>query len=469
MTAEYGMLPASTGERKQRDISKGKQDGRADRDPAPDRPQPARRRRPRGARRAHDLRRLRRARGRRRHALRGDHRRLRRARARVPPAAGARACWRKSPLTGSIAAVSCGVVDGIPLLDLDYPEDSSAEVDANVVMTGEGGLVEVQATAERTPLSRTHLDELLALAQTGIEGLRAAQEAALRDEAAARDPQRPQAARVRAAAARRDARRRCPTSAPTPGGDRRHLRRERADQGPRGGAGDRPRRRSPTTPASRPRRSAGAPACAPRASPARTPPTARTSTKLHREAPAGSRARYVCVIAHVTPEGEEHLFEGTLRGHARRAPQRRGRLRLRPALRRRRDAGPHDGRAHGRREGRDLPPRPRRPGAARMAEHALTGATSRTHARPQPRRRGLDRLEHDPDRAQGRRGHPHRLGRDPHRGAALGHRPAGEPDRVLLRPPRRGAGRRRPPLRPREVRERRRGRRGDADPGRLAR
>ena len=83
------------------------------------------------------------------------------------------------PLTGSVAAVSCGVVDGVPLLDLDYPEDSSAEVDANVVMTGDGGLVEVQATAERTPLSRAHLDELLALAQTGIEGLRAAQEAAL--------------------------------------------------------------------------------------------------------------------------------------------------------------------------------------------------------------------------------------------------------------------------------------------------
>ena len=53
------------------------------------------------------------------------------------------------------------------MLDLDYPEDSSAEVDANVVMTGEGGLVEVQATAERTPLSRAHLDELLALAAAG--------------------------------------------------------------------------------------------------------------------------------------------------------------------------------------------------------------------------------------------------------------------------------------------------------------
>ena len=86
---------------------------------------------------------------------------------------------KRSPLTGSVAAVSCGVVDNVPLLDLDYPEDSSAEVDANVVMTGEGGLVEVQAT-ERTPLSRAHLDELLQLAQHGIEGLRAAQEAALR-------------------------------------------------------------------------------------------------------------------------------------------------------------------------------------------------------------------------------------------------------------------------------------------------
>ena len=78
-----------------------------------------------------------------------------------------------------MAAVSCGIVGGTPLLDLDYSEDSTAEVDANVVMTGDGGLVEVQATAERTPLSRAHLDELLALAQHGIDGLRAAQTAAV--------------------------------------------------------------------------------------------------------------------------------------------------------------------------------------------------------------------------------------------------------------------------------------------------
>jgi ribonuclease PH len=67
------------------------------------------------------------------------------------------------------------MVGGVPLLDLDYSEDSTAEVDANVVMTGDGGLVEVQATAERTPLSRASLDDLLALAQAGIERLRTAQ------------------------------------------------------------------------------------------------------------------------------------------------------------------------------------------------------------------------------------------------------------------------------------------------------
>ena len=83
------------------------------------------------------------------------------------------------PLSQSVAAVSCGVVGGRALLDLDYSEDSTAEVDANVVMTGDGGLVEVQATAERTPLSRASLDELLALAASGIERLRAAQQEAV--------------------------------------------------------------------------------------------------------------------------------------------------------------------------------------------------------------------------------------------------------------------------------------------------
>jgi ribonuclease PH len=83
------------------------------------------------------------------------------------------------PLNQSIAAISVGMVDGRALCDLDYVEDSGAEVDANVVMTGDGGLVEVQATAERTPLSRASLDELLALAEGGIATLREAQESVL--------------------------------------------------------------------------------------------------------------------------------------------------------------------------------------------------------------------------------------------------------------------------------------------------
>ena len=83
------------------------------------------------------------------------------------------------PLSDTVAAVSAGMVDGVPLLDLDYSEDSTAEVDANVVMTGGGGLIEVQATAERTPLSRAHLDELLALSAKGIEELKALQVSAI--------------------------------------------------------------------------------------------------------------------------------------------------------------------------------------------------------------------------------------------------------------------------------------------------
>ena len=83
------------------------------------------------------------------------------------------------PLNATMAAVSCGMVDGEALLDLDYSEDSRAEVDMNVVMTGDGGLVEVQATGERTPLSRASLDDLLEVAAGGVERLREAQQAAV--------------------------------------------------------------------------------------------------------------------------------------------------------------------------------------------------------------------------------------------------------------------------------------------------
>jgi ribonuclease PH len=86
------------------------------------------------------------------------------------------------PLTGSVAAVSVGVVDGVPVLDLDYPEDSTAGTDLNVVMTGEGGFVEVQGTAEGAPFDRAELDALLDLATSGCAELTRAQLAALATE-----------------------------------------------------------------------------------------------------------------------------------------------------------------------------------------------------------------------------------------------------------------------------------------------
>jgi ribonuclease PH len=82
-------------------------------------------------------------------------------------------------LRGSVAAVSVGVVGGQLLLDLDYSEDAAADTDLNVVMTGDGRLVEVQATAERDPFSRDQLDELLDLAAVGIEEIAAAQAGAV--------------------------------------------------------------------------------------------------------------------------------------------------------------------------------------------------------------------------------------------------------------------------------------------------
>lgn len=83
------------------------------------------------------------------------------------------------PLTGSIAAISVGIVEGQPVLDLDYPEDSTAQTDMNVVMTGAGGFVEVQGTAEGAPFDRSELDSLLALAAGGIEDLTRRQHEAL--------------------------------------------------------------------------------------------------------------------------------------------------------------------------------------------------------------------------------------------------------------------------------------------------
>ena len=79
------------------------------------------------------------------------------------------------PLSDLVAAVSVGVVGGVAMLDLPYEEDSRADTDMNVVMTGQGGFVEVQGTAEQAPFSRTQLDHLLDLAATGISAIHAAQ------------------------------------------------------------------------------------------------------------------------------------------------------------------------------------------------------------------------------------------------------------------------------------------------------
>src|SRR6476469_6045015 len=175
LTAEYGMLPASTGERKQRDVTRGRLDGRT---------VEIQRLIGRSIRGVVDFAALGERTvyvdcdvleadgGTRCAAITGGYVALRLAFQKLVDKKALDAL----PLTGSIAAVSVGMVNGRALCDLDYGEDSNAEVDANVVMTGDGGLVEVQATAERTPLSRASLDELLGLAELGIGRLREVQE-----------------------------------------------------------------------------------------------------------------------------------------------------------------------------------------------------------------------------------------------------------------------------------------------------
>jgi ribonuclease PH len=83
------------------------------------------------------------------------------------------------PLSDAVAAVSVGIVDGVPLLDLDFNEDERAEVDMNVVMTGSGGLIEVQGTAEKRVFSRRELEDILDLAQLGVEKVTRLQNQAL--------------------------------------------------------------------------------------------------------------------------------------------------------------------------------------------------------------------------------------------------------------------------------------------------
>jgi ribonuclease PH len=172
LTAEYSMLPASTGQRTQREASQGRQKGRT---------VEIQRLIGRALRAVADMEAL----GERTLWLDCD----------VLQADGGTRCGAISgvyvaarraldrmglgrALTDSVAAVSVGIVDGEILLDLDYVEDSSAEVDLNLVMTGSGRLVEVQATAEGVPFSRDELDEMLEVGAQGIDEISAAQRAA---------------------------------------------------------------------------------------------------------------------------------------------------------------------------------------------------------------------------------------------------------------------------------------------------
>ena len=86
---------------------------------------------------------------------------------------------KSDPITGSVAAVSCGIFEGAAVLDLDYAEDSNAQADANFVLTGAGGIVEIQGTAETEPFSRDRFDDMMRLAETGISRLTALQTEAL--------------------------------------------------------------------------------------------------------------------------------------------------------------------------------------------------------------------------------------------------------------------------------------------------
>src|SRR5215210_1614728 len=173
MTAEYSLLPASTGDRVAREASRGKQGGRT---------VEIQRLIGRALRGVVDFEAL----GERTVWLDCDVLQAdggtRCAAICGAYVAAARALDRfglSKALAGSVAAVSVGIVEGEARVDLEYTEDSNAEVDMNVVMTGDGRLVEVQATAEGEPFTRELLDELLALAANGIEEIAEAQRAAL--------------------------------------------------------------------------------------------------------------------------------------------------------------------------------------------------------------------------------------------------------------------------------------------------
>jgi ribonuclease PH len=178
VTAEYGMLPRSTNTRTDREAARGKQSGRT---------QEIQRLIGRSLRAVTDLSALGEVQvridcdviqadgGTRTAAITGGYVALALALRRVQ----ARGVIKTVPLIGQVAAISCGLVDGTPVLDLDYIEDSGAQADANFVMTEAGGIVEIQGTAESTPFAEAEFMALFGLARAGIADLCRAQAAAL--------------------------------------------------------------------------------------------------------------------------------------------------------------------------------------------------------------------------------------------------------------------------------------------------
>ena len=181
LTAEYGMLPCSTGERMQREAAKGKQSGRT---------MEIQRLIGRALRSVVDLGKLGERTiqidcdviqadgGTRTASITGAYVALHDAVERLLQ----RKLLESTPILDQVAAVSVGIYQGVPVLDLDYPEDSSCDTDMNVVMTGHLGLVEVQGTAEGVTFNRQELNAMLDLAQQGIQQLIAFQKAALAEK-----------------------------------------------------------------------------------------------------------------------------------------------------------------------------------------------------------------------------------------------------------------------------------------------
>ena len=178
ITAEYGMLPRSTDQRMAREAARGKQSGRT---------QEIQRLIGRSLRAVVDLHRLPEVQvkvdcdviqadgGTRTASISGAYVALQLAFRHLERIG----MLKQSPMTGQLAAISCGICQGTPLLDLDYAEDSTAETDANFVMVADGGIVEIQATAEETPFAQTEFMSLLALAKKGVADIVEAQNHAL--------------------------------------------------------------------------------------------------------------------------------------------------------------------------------------------------------------------------------------------------------------------------------------------------